>query len=201
MAITSAVESSIHAKDNHPVASFSHGSISVIGRQRAMKDALTVVPGFITAEGSGGYDFFAVYDGHAGTVVSNACRERLHLLLAKQVEEEERDGGGKRLDWHKLMSSCFMKMDKEIGGDETEEYLVGSTAAVVMVGREELVVAHGGGSRVVLCRSGDALPLSRDLREVTYVIIFRISDSNAIMISSSYWCIFGFHMRFRRALW
>ena len=146
-----------------------------------MEDAVRVVPGFVAAEHySGGYDFFAVYDGHGGTMVANACRDRLHLLLAEEMKEEGRwSSGNNGMDWHNMMCSCFMKMDQEIGGrgcggggdggegsDDVAETgganTMGSTATVLVVGKEEIVVANCGDSRAVLCRGGVALPLSRD---------------------------------------
>ncbi|KAK7406055.1 hypothetical protein VNO78_07671 [Psophocarpus tetragonolobus] len=137
----------------------SHGFISVIGRRRVMEDAVKVVTGLVAARQS--YDFFAVYDGHGGTVVANACRDRLHLLLAEEV----RESAEKVLDWPEVMCSCFTKMDREIGGgdhDGGSGNTTGSTAAVVVVGKEEIVVANCGDSRAVLCRGGVAVPLSRD---------------------------------------
>ncbi|XP_050227649.1 protein phosphatase 2C 51-like [Mercurialis annua] len=155
----------------------SHGSISVIGRRRAMEDAVMVAPGVAVIEFDHVYDFFAVYDGHGGARVSNACRDRLHLLVAKEVEENDTTetafGDRKGLSyWEKVMGVCFKKMDDEVtcGGlrDADEEgYLlsektVGSTAVVVLVGKEELVVANCGDSRAVLCRGGVAVALSTD---------------------------------------
>ncbi|XP_068469354.1 probable protein phosphatase 2C 8 isoform X2 [Phaseolus vulgaris] len=148
-------------------SSATHGSISVIGRRRAMEDAVMVVPGLVAAgQWCGGYDFFAVYDGHGGTLVANACRDRLHLLLADEVRKNAEKG----LDWYEVMCSCFMKMDKEIGvggdghksRDDGGGNTMGSTAAVVVVGEEEIVVANCGDSRAVLCRGGLAVPLSLD---------------------------------------
>lgn len=130
-----------------------------------MEDAIKVIPRFVAAEQQPcGYDFFAVYDGHGGMTVANACRDRLHLLLAEEVKEGRRNHG---LDWCEAMCSCFMKMDSEIGvggscGDEVDGNTVGSTAAVVVVGKEEIVVANCGDSRAVLCSGGVAVPLSRD---------------------------------------
>ncbi|XP_057443748.1 probable protein phosphatase 2C 8 [Lotus japonicus] len=155
--------------DNKNTATASHGFISVIGRRRAMEDAVRVVPRFVTAEHSpSGYDFFAVYDGHGGTVVANACRERMHLLLAEEVKQGLASGD-QGFDWFRAMYSCFMRMDNEIGGgggddDVTvgEGNTAGSTAAVVVVGKEEIVVANCGDSRAVLCRGGLAIQLSRD---------------------------------------
>lgn len=144
----------------------SHGLISIIGRRRVMEDAVTVSIGETDS-----YDLFAVYDGHGGTHASNVCRERLHLLIAKEVEEKGRlvgGGGDRRLKyWEDVMTACFTKMDEEVsrrgdGDVEDEVESVGSTAVVVMVGNDELVVANCGDARAVLCRGGVAVPLSRD---------------------------------------
>ncbi|PNY03507.1 putative protein phosphatase 2C 8-like protein [Trifolium pratense] len=146
-------------------ATASHGFISVIGRRRVMEDAIKVIPRFVAAEKQPcGYDFFAVYDGHGGMTVANACRDRLHVLLAEEVKEGRRNDG---FDWCKAMCECFMKMDREIGvgggfDGDVDGNTVGSTAAVVVVGKEEIVVANCGDSRAVLCSGGVAVPLSRD---------------------------------------
>ncbi|KAL2347965.1 hypothetical protein Fmac_001965 [Flemingia macrophylla] len=153
-------------------SSSSYGFISLIGRRRVMEDTVKLVPGLVAPEQPcGGYDFFAVYDGHGGTFVANACRDRLHLLVAEEVRESAQ----KELDWCQIMRECFSKMDREIGvgsrggGDGEGEgegdgsgNTMGSTAAVVVVGKDEIVVANCGDSRAVLCRGGVAVPLSRD---------------------------------------
>lgn len=169
--------------DNKTLTCKSHGMMSVIGRRSVMEDAVTTVLGVAVGE-SGSYDFFAVYDGHGGARVANACRYRMHQLVAKEVEKEERVGGGKGLEyWEKLMGACFEKMDEELvihnegGGGEVEigkEALsikdMGSTAVVVMVGKEEVVVANCGDSRAVMCRGGLVVPLSHD-HKVTVIAI------------------------------
>ena len=141
-----------------------HGSMSVIGRRRAMEDALTVAPGEFAS-----YDFYAVYDGHGGARVAYACRDRLHRLLAKEIEDAIYVGG--QIDWESVMVASFSKMDEEINGEanriedrSTSALLrsMGSTAVVVVVGLENLVVANCGDSRAVLFRGGVAVPLSRD---------------------------------------
>ncbi|KAK3016060.1 hypothetical protein RJ639_007547 [Escallonia herrerae] len=145
----------------------SHGTMSVIGRRRAMEDAMTVEPEI--AEGE--FSFFAVYDGHGGSRVSDACRVRLHHLLGKEIESY-RGGGG--TDWEKVMMACFAEMDEEVKGLSDGEFgreesslsssvkTAGSTAVVVVVAKEEVVVANCGDSRAVLCRNVGAVPLSRD---------------------------------------
>ncbi|KAB1209883.1 putative protein phosphatase 2C 8 [Morella rubra] len=148
----------------------SHSLVSVIGRRRVMEDAVRVAPRFVEMGECDTYHLFAVYDGHGGDTVANACRDRLHVLLAEELEDWWRTGGGRRMDWEKVMASCFSKMDEEVNCStvaESEERValargMGSTAVVVLVGKEEIVVANCGDSRAVLIRGGVAFPLSSD---------------------------------------
>uniref|UniRef100_A0A5B7B3I4 protein-serine/threonine phosphatase n=1 Tax=Davidia involucrata TaxID=16924 RepID=A0A5B7B3I4_DAVIN len=160
--------------DSLNVTRFSHGSISVIGRRREMEDAVTTELGFLTRD-SRKYDFFAVYDGHGGSRVAHACRARLHWLLLQEMEEMKA-GSTKsamvvagEVDWEKVMVASFGKMDEEVNDSGkvgaqsgTSSVTIGSTAVVVVVGEEELVVANCGDSRAVLSRGGVAVPMSND---------------------------------------
>ncbi|CAM8946778.1 unnamed protein product [Rhodiola kirilowii] len=139
----------------------SHGSVSLLGRRRVMEDAITVAPPNLPCT----HEFFAVYDGRGGPRVSTACHERLHLILADEIA---RHGA----DWRSVMKASFNKMDDlvkgtvgalvEDGFHVVPAETIGSTATVVMVGEEEIVVANCGDSRVVLFSGGAALPLSHD---------------------------------------
>lgn len=142
------------------MATLISGSVSLMGRRRKMEDALTVAPGSITGE----YSFFAVYDGHGGDSVSNACRDRLHKLIEIELLQEVKStASAGKIDWKKVLAASFSRMDDEVRTDDQEaEEMVGSTAVVVIVGEEELVVANCGDSRAVLCRSGIPVPLSDD---------------------------------------
>lgn len=165
-------EASDRGEGSKSIARLSCGSISVMGRRRVMEDALTVAPRLLAGE----YDFFAAYDGHGGTRVAYACRDRLHHLLEEELEGKWTDlpednnpstsGGKDGIDWRKVLEACFSKMDDEVGDASVaagaSESGVGSTAVVALVGTEELVVANCGDSRAVLCRGGVALPLSND---------------------------------------
>lgn len=143
--------------------SISHGSLSVIGRRREMEDAVRVELGFAKRlKVAEVYDFFGVYDGHGGAQVAEACSERLHRLVAEEVEGRDREG--REMDWEETMAGCFGKMDGEVtsGGAAEEMKTVGSTAVVAVVGREVVVVANCGDSRAVLCRGGVAMALTDD---------------------------------------
>ncbi|KAA8520943.1 hypothetical protein F0562_011616 [Nyssa sinensis] len=167
-------------EESNTLSCLSHGSISMIGKRRMMEDAVTVEKGIVAGE----FAFFAVYDGHGGSRIANACRDRLHKLLAKEIEgwklsDKPTDGGdgatsGVSIDWEKVMVACFEKMDEEVNcsadgsgsemqsGSAVSARTIGSTAVVVVVAKEVLVVANCGDSRAVLCHGGIAVPLSRD---------------------------------------
>ncbi|KZV36442.1 putative protein phosphatase 2C 51 [Dorcoceras hygrometricum] len=137
--------------------SHAHGAVAVIGRRRAMEDAVAVELDFLTRGGIT-YDFFGVYDGHGGCGVAQSCRETLHKLVAKAVEE----GGGEEIDWRKVMDAGFREMDEMVNEDVSAAAMVGSTAVVAVLGQEELVVAHCGDSRAVISRGGVVIQLSDD---------------------------------------
>nr|XP_043618425.1 protein phosphatase 2C 51-like [Erigeron canadensis] len=138
---------------------------SVIGRRREMEDAVSVELGFVVTtdneENSNKkkFDFYGVYDGHGGSRVANACRERLHKLLAQEMIMM--DIGEMNKDWEGLMVESFAKMDEEVNESDPLGS-TGSTAVVAVVGDEEIVVANCGDSRAVLSRGGATLPLSND---------------------------------------
>ncbi|KAK3001041.1 hypothetical protein RJ639_021367 [Escallonia herrerae] len=156
----------------------SHGSVSVIGRRRTMEDAVTVELGFVTGN-LRKYDFYGVYDGHGGSRVAHACRDRLHWLLVKEVEGEEVE-----VDWDKVLVASFGKMDEEVvvdGGAVSAS--VGSTAVVAVVGAEVVVVANCGDSRAVLSRGGVAVALSSDHKPDRPDELSRIEETGGRVIN------------------
>ena len=148
-----------------------YGTVSVIGRRREMEDAVRAEQGFWSGSGGESYDFYGVYDGHGGARVAEVCRERLHRVLAEEIEIENfRAGAGAGVGggWERAMKSCFAKVDEEVvsGGWCRKENgavnTIGSTAVVAVVGGDVVAVANCGDSRAVICRDGVAIPLSND---------------------------------------
>ncbi|KAK4839952.1 hypothetical protein QYF36_026161 [Acer negundo] len=144
------------------VTCVTHGSVSVIGRRREMEDAVRAESGFMVDRDGEKFDFFGVYDGHGGSRVAEACKERLHRVLVEMIAEDREKRGGGNIVWERVMEECFERMDEEVNRGTMREEMVGSTAVVAVVGEEELVVANCGDSRAVLYRGGVVVPLSID---------------------------------------
>ncbi|KAK1286531.1 putative protein phosphatase 2C 8 [Acorus calamus] len=135
-----------------------------------MEDTVAVSPALIGGGASSvTYDFFGVYDGHGGDAVAKACAERLHLVLAAEVERRLRWAASPpeaaEEMWREAIGECFAKVDEEVvmnGSRAEAEGTVGSTAVVAVVGTRRIVVGNCGDSRAVISRGGVAFPLSRD---------------------------------------
>ncbi|EEF41036.1 protein phosphatase 2C 16 [Ricinus communis] len=179
------------------------GSVSVCGRRPEMEDAVAAVPRFTKVPikmliGDRVVDgisenlthltshFFGVYDGHGGVQVANYCRDRIHWALAEEIGNVKNDSsaasmeGDQQVQWEKAFTSCFLKVDDEIGGkgtkgttenhgdisDATFEPVapetVGSTAVVALVCSSHIIVANCGDSRAVLYRGKESIALSID---------------------------------------
>ncbi|KAI4383166.1 hypothetical protein MLD38_009038 [Melastoma candidum] len=141
-----------------------HGEISVIGMRREMEDAVRVAVGFVTLRDGRGYDFYGVYDGHGGSRVADFCRERLHLLLAEELERENGGGGGRdgEFPWEKVMAECFKKTDSEVGLLGNELASMGPQLLWPWLVPRWSLSANCGDSRAVISRNGVPVALSED---------------------------------------
>ncbi|KAH6821128.1 HYPERSENSITIVE TO ABA1 [Perilla frutescens var. hirtella] len=206
------------------------GSVSIRGLRPEMEDAIMVAPHFMKIPiklfiGDHGVDgisqtlsqltshFFAVYDGHGGSQVANYCRDRIHLALVEElnnckvVEGSTRDT--RHVQWEKVFTDCFLKVDDEVGGktkpgsspqgDAEEDYIVeplapetvGSTAVVALLSSSHIIVANCGDSRAVLYRGKEAIPLSVDHKPNREDEYARIEASGGKVISWNGHRVFG----------
>ncbi|KAL8521259.1 hypothetical protein ACS0TY_011701 [Phlomoides rotata] len=172
-----------------------YGHVSLMGRRRLMEDAVTVAPPVLGAEK---YSFFAVYDGHGGDRVAERCRVKMHTYVEKHVRKEEKSPEEGGFDWKKVMAESFLSMEAEIEHEcrrneaaTAAERMVGSTATVVLVGKEEVVVANCGDSRAVLCRDGVVVPLSTDHKPDRADEKERIEAAGGMIINWNGWRVEG----------
>lgn len=124
--------------------------------------------------------------------VANYCRERIHLALSEEIgimKDDSNDGNmgeNQQVQWQKVFTNCFLKVDDEIGGkvsrgidksdgDASDTFepvapeTVGSTAVVALVCSSHIIVANCGDSRAVLCRGKEAIALSVDHKVSSFV--------------------------------
>ncbi|VDD88401.1 unnamed protein product [Enterobius vermicularis] len=100
--------------------------------------------------------FFAVYDGHGGSKVSQYAGIHLHKLIVTKcfsVEGNIEEG----------IKQGFLAIDEKMKADETmKDDVSGATAVVVIIKENKIYCGNVGDSRAVACVSGVAKPLSFD---------------------------------------
>jgi len=139
------------------------------GWRVSMEDAHLAVPS-LEGEGWQRMALFGVMDGHGGEAVALYCEKHLPSAI---VRGSSQDVGG-------ALISAFHKIDEQLADPDSFEELhalantgfmqsknvhpnnVGCTANVCCVTPSSIVVANTGDSRSVLCRNGQAVPLSED---------------------------------------
>jgi protein phosphatase 2C family protein 2/3 len=110
-------------------------------------------------------DFYGVYDGHGGPLVSRFVGKRLHEMFDMLWKASHGNG---QVTMAGMLTKTFMMMDEAIARDTTgeESGSTGSTSCVVVVNRPEkrFWCANSGDARAVLCRANRAVDLSFDHR-------------------------------------
>ncbi|KAL8118778.1 protein phosphatase 2C 50-like [Apium graveolens] len=179
------------------------GHVSICGKRPEMEDAVAAMPQFLEvpkkmilgehvingiSQNAGliTTHFFGVYDGHGGSQVANYCRDRIHFVLKEKLkgvrdnETEAKVAVTQQVQWEEIFTSCFQKIDDEVGGKVSQSEpggdcdtssgnlepvapeTVGSTAVVALLCSSHIIVANCGDSRAVLYRGKEAMALSND---------------------------------------
>mmetsp|Transcript_12564 Transcript_12564/g.21817 ORF Transcript_12564/g.21817 Transcript_12564/m.21817 type:complete len:373 (-) Transcript_12564:67-1185(-) len=155
-----------------PEKSLAWGFSSMQGWRISMEDAHLAVPQ-LEGEAWQGIALFSVMDGHGGEHVAHFCQKYLPEEIVK----------GSSQDVCGSLISAFHRMDEMLADPDRLEELrslahpsflgnskswnahpdwIGCTAVVCCVFPDKVVVANCGDSRAVLCRQGQAVPLSED---------------------------------------
>lgn len=135
-----------------------------------------------------------------GIQVAALCREWMHVIFEEEVmrvgdisnsnPESGRRGQRKQIEetWRRVLKNCFLRLDALATGDSyryecpeekcnchpNEVAFSGSTAVVVILTQDYIIVANCGDSRAVLCREGRSIPLSIDHKVFIINIIIYI---------------------------
>lgn len=131
-----------------------------------MEDKYQYVQQLINLDNKVQVTYYAVFDGHGGSICAEYCSQNLHLELKAQLEDvltgiENTD------DLNKTIEQCLKRAFKII--DDKYEKLYpkeskqcGSTAVVALFVGNKLFVANVGDARAIMSRSGKAWDLSVD---------------------------------------
>uniref|UniRef100_A0A7S0A7S4 PPM-type phosphatase domain-containing protein n=1 Tax=Pyrodinium bahamense TaxID=73915 RepID=A0A7S0A7S4_9DINO len=148
---------------------FNFVSCEMQGWRSAMEDAVLCVPRLEGA--SEDMALFAIFDGHGGAEVSAHAKERLAGHLGPRLVQDESAGVALKQalldledDLRKRSIALGPPQALHIGAREANgRYdFMGCTAAALLLTRAALAVVNVGDSRVLKCRRGECVPLTRD---------------------------------------
>ncbi|WCJ28957.1 Protein phosphatase 2C 57 [Euphorbia peplus] len=128
------------------------GSASLQGARDEMEDDFV-----LRSDGLNGFSFAGVFDGHGGAASVKFLRDELYKECAAALHDGLLLGGKDFEAIKKALKEAFENADTkllkwlETIGEEDES---GSTATVVLIGNDTIIISHIGDSCVVLSRSG-----------------------------------------------
>lgn len=135
--------------DNGEGCGIEYGVSAMQGWRMEMEDAHVCTTGF-----NKDWCIFGVFDGHAGSKVSNMCASKLVETLEKHFVPK---GPESDEEIEKALVDAFLELDSvslkplyDSGNDHS-----GSTAIVVMISPKKIIWANCGDSRGILCRGGE----------------------------------------------
>ncbi|DBA83228.1 TPA: hypothetical protein ACH3X2_006741 [Trebouxia sp. C0005] len=154
-----------------------YGLATLQGPREEMEDYASIVP-----RGRCGFLYAAVFDGHGGHSAADYMSKNLYKILSVSIEDEKKDGECQieerdangvccPTEFAEALKDCFHQADKQLlhwlqhdSGENEEEQSCGTTATVMLVRQDKIVVANIGDSRAVLSRAGQAIDLSTEHR-------------------------------------
>ncbi len=100
--------------------------------------------------------FFAIYDGHGGDKCADFMIQNLHKNICNQAAFARGEFESALRTGFKLTDEAFLQRCREYN------LIDGSTCLVVILIDNQLIAAHAGDSRAVLCRDKKAIRLTED---------------------------------------
>lgn len=90
------------------------------------------------------------------------CAKQMHEAIAEEWDRGIAQSTEWKRRWEAVFTSGFEKTDNKIVTDAVAPEMVGSTAAVVVLSRCQIITTNCGDSRAVLCRGTQTIPLTVD---------------------------------------
>ncbi|KAJ9465059.1 putative protein phosphatase 2C T23F11.1 [Diplonema papillatum] len=147
------------------------GASSMQGWRKGMEDAHTTE---LSLQQNQECAFYAVYDGHCGQKVAQYCGSNLHRRVAKSTHFSTGE-------YPKALEEGFLGTDEDLlKSEEMRNDGSGCTAVALLVtGKGQIYCANAGDSRCVLCRGGQAVPMSFDHKPTNDEEMKRIQKAGA----------------------
>lgn len=152
------IQVDLSASDTSNDGSIKWGRVGVQGPRTEMEDAIV-----LRVDGLNNFTYAAVFDGHAGFASAKFLKDELYKECAIALQDgsllESNDLGATR----EALRKAFLEADRKLlswleeGNDEVHS---GSTATVMFVGGNRLIISHIGDSSVVLSRSGKPVEIT-----------------------------------------
>ncbi|KAI1286792.1 Pre-rRNA-processing protein TSR1 -like protein [Halotydeus destructor] len=145
-----------HGKPIPEICADHAGHATVIGRRETMEDRFKI------KELEPNLLYFAVFDGHGGTLCADFCFEQMDLYIKFWLERGEKD-------LQVVLENSFIEVNNAFARfllynhPQHFESMSGTTATVCLLrNSNELVVGHLGDSRALICRNGQTMRLTAD---------------------------------------
>uniref|UniRef100_A0A0E0GIK8 protein-serine/threonine phosphatase n=1 Tax=Oryza nivara TaxID=4536 RepID=A0A0E0GIK8_ORYNI len=160
--------------------------------------------------------FFGVYDGHGGAEVASYCAKRFHIELCNHEDYDSNLSNAMRsafysMDedlqlsdaWRELViprnngwmyfikAGVCANLSPFPQATYTAPSYEGSTACLVVIRGDQLIVGHAGDSRCVLSRNGQASALSVDHKPDSESERERVQNAGGVAVGYSYRKIMG----------
>ncbi|CAG9310246.1 unnamed protein product [Blepharisma stoltei] len=135
---------------------FNVGYWSEVGLRPTMEDAHQIIDNlFIDNEKT--LSYYAVYDGHGGSICSEFLKNNLHKIIKKKIKNYEIE------HWPRQIARSCIECDQLFYETyKAQANSVGSTAVISIILGNRIIVCNIGDSRAVLSRNGAPIQLSRD---------------------------------------
>uniref|UniRef100_A0A1D1YVH7 protein-serine/threonine phosphatase n=1 Tax=Anthurium amnicola TaxID=1678845 RepID=A0A1D1YVH7_9ARAE len=136
------------------VSGIQWGSSKLQGRRSEMEDDVV-----IRSDGLGGFAFAAVFDGHAGLSSVEFLRDELYKECVTALQGGSLLGGKNYNAIRDALCEAFQTVDAKLLSrldDSGSEDDSGSTATVIFVRNDVMIISHVGDSCVAISRSGKA---------------------------------------------
>jgi len=123
--------------------------------------------------------YFAIYDGHGGTVAAKYVKDHLHDNILKLLKASD----PMTADVPKIINQAFVETDTELTNKKEKS---GTTAALALIRHNTdgstLFTANIGDARIVLSQNGNAVALTKDHKATDPEEIERIQKMGGLMI-------------------